>query len=559
MADLTLESSPETEIPVSGNSDADRRLFKTLDSHHPDYDEWLENWKVYRDTSGEAEPNKEDYLPKNKLEPGDQYAFRRDISHWCPESARANNKIVSALYQSKPKRTIADKQITEFIDNSDGRGNGFNAVMAKIMLQLLAYGVTRILVNVPPVSGKKPGSSLTEAEAQQAGLRPRVIIYNPLNVIDWDVDGLGVLNMIRIRETQIRKLNPQDPESPNVFITRFIHFDREWARWWEFQGEKDRETIVPNGTGSNQHGLGMVPMVVRYWPQEMKPMIGASFIRYMSKLDVSKFQSESDREYATYLHAHPQLKIWCNESPSKRNLGVSTWLHFLPGDATQGREDAEYVQAPLAAFDAIDRAIENKLSAIYRHSGADPMGVIARSTSKVFESSGISRAWSFATSEALLLSDLADAAVEIEWAVLKLVSRWLGKENFDGEIQYPEEFDLSSVGTLIDETAAITQMINSPTLAKYRFKRIAAVSMGDASAELLDKVNKEIESRPLFGVPAGRDVTDRPTIDMGMGVEDDEEEPESEPPAKKPTSRLNTTTNASQGGANNQPKKPTRK
>jgi hypothetical protein len=507
----TPQNASTRSKTVGSSDENNRKLFLALQKKHPHYVEWEETWTIYRDVVGDNEPNKEDYLPKGAKEPQEDYDFRVKIAHWTPETPRAINRITSALYQQKPKRELKNKLLEKvFIDDCDMEGTSFDNFMARVMRQLLDYGMTRVLVNQMPrgvATGPMGGNGeqvYTREDRNRDRLRPYVVLYNPLNVIDWDVDEHGGLNMIRIKEIRYRKNDPTDPFSEQEKVTRFIHYDRQKTTWWDFSGVEGKEVLMAEET--SVHGLGRVPMVVRYWPEKMKPMIGQAYIRYMAKWDMAKFQAESDREYATFLHSHPLLLVWTDEQNPARVMGSGTFWHLKPGGAGgEAKEDAKYMGAPLDSFDALDNNIDKKLAAIYRHSNADPMGVVQQERAGVFETSGVSRAWSFATSEALLLSDLADAAVDIEVDILNLVTMW--EEGPDakwmGEVQYPEEFDLSSTAQLISELQQIMMMVNSPKLIRLSQKRIAASKVGDVSATVLKQIQVEIDKNPLIGTMAG--------------------------------------------------------
>ena len=195
----------------------------------------------------------------------------------------------------------------------------------------------------------------------------------------------------------------------------------------------------------------------------------------------------------------------------------STYLKLNPGTGSQGREDARYIESPANAFEALQQVIEENRTLIYRQAQVDPLGQISSGKStQNFQASGVSRAWSFGTSEARVLSKIADRMESVERQVLEIVLRFLDRSStkdpseqvFKGDIQYPEEFDLSSTHQLIEERATIAMQVNSPTLIKTLDKRIAASKVGDTTAEVLKKIVGEIESNPLMGSMAGKKLVD---------------------------------------------------
>jgi hypothetical protein len=513
------------------NAMADLDLYKLLNRKHPVYELWAPWWEKFRDVAGEEEAKKETYLPKNKLEPDKEYSFRVEMSEFIPETPRSILRVTGALYKEKPKRELKSKPLEDFTADVDLEGTDINGFMEnRAITQLLTYGTTRILVNVrtpPEAIDPQTGRVVALSRAQEItlGLRPYLIPYSPLSVIDWDTDELNRLNMVRIMEITERKQDPGDALSDRLKITKFIHYDRQKSVSWEFAGDKEGQQELISVT-TREHDLGVVPMVVAYWPTKLKPMVGSCYIRYMAKADLQKFRAESDQAYDTYLHAHPLFKIHTQDELAEVGIGSSTYLKLRPGTAGQEREDASYVTAPNSAFEALRQVIKDKLETIQRHANTDPLGVVEPG-SKIFQASGVARAWSFGTSEARVLSELADTAAQIEKRLFDVVLRYMTpgelKEEslFEGEVQYPEEFDLSSTHTLLEETKEIAQMVNSETLLRILHKRIAASKIGDASPQMLKKVQKEIDDNPLINTPIGKEqeIIEFPLMEGGQQPE----------------------------------------
>lgn len=500
---------------------ADSTLFKRLSAKHPDYAAWEPEWLRYRDVVGDALVDKERYLPRNKFEPVTQYDFRVELSQFVPESGLAIDRLLGALYKEKPKRDLAGHapELKGFMDRATRKGQSFNQIIEDISHRMMSYGTTRVLVNVPPVNlpdNATPLTSdggLTRAEEQRAGLRPSIIDYSPFAVLDWEHDIDGVISYCRIKEERTVRL-PSELESDKTHgkFVRFLEYDRETVTWTDFQETKDSEMEQVGTIETRTHGLGVVPLVVENL-REVKEFIGHSFIRYGSRADIRKFQAESDLAYDTYMHAHPFLAIWTEDELKEVGVGSSTFLKLNPGTGSQGREDARYVESPANAFEALQQVIEENRTLIYRQAQVDPLGQISSGKStQNFQASGVSRAWSFGTSEARVLGKVADRMESLERQILEIVLRFLDPdarakppgEVFEGNIQYPEDYDLSSTHQLIEERALIATQVNSPSLLKIIDKRIAASKVGESTAAELKKIVGEIENNPLLGTMAGK-------------------------------------------------------
>lgn len=552
----SIQAQPAQTQPTEAGAgvDQDEALFKALSSEHPDYCSWKERWKVYRDVTDDADFEKEAYLHQNEREHADQYAFRVKIAEFLPDTPSYLARLIGAVFDTKPARTLdRHPKLKGFTDSVTRARKGsalssMDCFMEQVAWDLMRYGTIRVAVSSRSVP---VGASI--AEEQDAGARPYIILYSPLSVIDWAEDDDAELTMARVREEFTRKADPDDPISPHVKHIRFIQYGRMVTRWWVFRQDPDDPSkwirlTGEDGEGEAEHNLGIVPMVVHYWPKAYRTMIGCSFVRYMARAEVSKFRSDSDLDYDTHMHAHPALCLKTNKKTKEDIvIGGGRYIKLLPGDGVSQGEDAFYLQYPTPAFDALKQTIDSKRASVKRYASVDPAGMFEEEASPN-PASGVSRAFSFGTSEARLLSSLADALAEIEAGIYDMVLRYWGEKPdkdgiaFQGEVQYSEEFEVGTGPELLDEIERAGATINSPTLIKFMQKRYARKKAGDAGQKLLEEIDEEIESRPVLAsaVRDERDLFDMPVL----GVDDAEDEDDQEedvapagPPPRTPAAR----------------------
>ncbi len=201
-----------------------------------------------------------------------------------------------------------------------------------------------------------------------------------------------------------------------------------------------------------------------------------------------------------------------------------------------------YVSMPESVSKNIREVIQLNIDTMHRHSGTDPLGVMQAGKGNVFQASGVSRAWSFGTSEARILKNVAMKMQRIEVQVLDIVTRHLVPSDrvlpseesaFAGEVKYPEEFDPSSSFQLMENAERATELVNSETLHKTLAKRIAATLAGEVKHETLQKILKEIEDNPLPG-EASEAALSLPEIDL-TSDDDGNAAPKGPPPANRNT------------------------
>jgi hypothetical protein len=527
-------NNPGAVTPASVASDSgddpSTALYKALSSKHPDYMAWEDKWRIYRDCVDDSQFQKEFYLHQNEREVDSQYRFRLEISEFLPDTPSYIDRIAGALYAEKPKRDFkGDKKLVDFAERvtKSRRASlaSMDNFMERVIRALLTYGVTRVLITTKVAAPEVEGSVVTRADEIKAGARPYACLYTPLSVIDWSEDEDGELDMARVVETYSRKVDPQNPQSPHVEYTRFTQYDKQTAQWWVFRRDPEDETKwIEDGSlgGVANHGLGLVPMVVHYWPDMVKCMIGQSYIRYMARAEVSRFRNESDLDYDAHMHAHPALCIKTNEKiKSEVVIGGGRYIRLRPKDNAQEGEDAFYLEYPTPAHDALRELIDAKTGRVRRYAAVDPTGAIDDNDSGQATStaSGVSRAWSFGTTEARTLSSLADAAAEIEAAIFDLVLRYYGEQpdpetgvTFSGEVQYPEEFEVAATDALLDQAERAGEFVNSETYHRYLHKRLVRSNAGDAGQDTLEEIFEEIDNNEVR-VPA---VQEPPADIMGF-------------------------------------------
>lgn len=151
------------------------------------------------------------------------------------------------LLSSKPQRDGADEDLLEDFDR---HGLRCDEVMLQASTMLNCYGLSWLLVDMPPVSDDDDVNMETK---KQKKLRPYCQALSPFAVRDWAYDDDGEIAWAIISETRVNEADP--------FTEReLIECRRVWTRndWRLF--EKDSSGEVKE-TVSATHNLGRVPLV----------------------------------------------------------------------------------------------------------------------------------------------------------------------------------------------------------------------------------------------------------------------------------------------------------
>lgn len=490
---------------MSGNADPSN-LFQFLEAKHPAYMKNVGLWELYRDICEEDWDTglKEVYLIKGIIEPASEYKKRAQMSEFLGESPIAVGRITSSLFMDMPARTGFENagSLKAFMDASTRTGDCIDILMQEITRTGLVYGTCHVLVD----RRQTPENIILRSKKDEmdAGIHiPFAVSFTPLDLWNWDVDADGNYNWVNFAQN----LSSQKSVFGNRrMFRRFTVFNRENWSVFEINLEDEQGMLNPDPKSfrvvhSNvPHNLGYVPVISFSPLKRLQTAIGMSFINKSSRADLKGFRRDSDLQWDLYVHSHPILKVWTNDSLKKIGVGGSVYMQLKPKEGEIGAEEALYVSLPDSAFEGNFRAVTEARGEAYRHAGLDPMGIANQEAPQA--ASGLSRAWSFSTSEAKLLSSIANKLEQFEFDLLQVVADYTG-DKLAGTIRYPQTFDLAGATELIKSYKEIGPSIKSDIFHGATLQRIAINLVGDITAEKSAKMLKDIEKagKPEMIVP----------------------------------------------------------
>lgn len=516
-----------------------------LNAKHPIYERMAPKWHLWgRTMSGDFQAVD---LPRGEIENETLYAQRSNLTEWIPEAPKIVKRILSAIYKEPPNRETdfastkskieklasaltrlifrkppeedVERLVQAIIaEDADLYSQGMDAFMRTVAAKgVMTYGVGHVLVDKPSVDNPG-GATLTREDEIRLGIeRPFMRFYGPLSLWNWAVDEQGKLLWAVLHEDDYETT---DRGRTQHKIERFREFTRTDMWVWQRIVESDTNTDGENTSDTLEqvkhveHNLGRVPIATIYGLGVETPMVGDSFIKLIARADVRKLQIESDNGWALYLHNHPFLKILTTRDLGEVGIGTNAYLKLNPDQ----REDAEYVQPPDSVFKSNADAIDHYTTEAHKQGGLDPLGTHIDQPSNI---SGISRAWSFMTSEGPTLASLADQLEAGERDVFELVVRWLTPSRRKAALEtnaryswvritYPDNFDLAEISALESMTPAVIQS-RSQAGWKAFMKRLLGIAVGDVDPDIRMLIGKEIDdAKPPWERPGfeGKDAYD---------------------------------------------------
>ncbi len=441
---------------------------------HKDYKENVNHWEYFiRSYNGGFDYQVGQYLNRYNLELDNEFN-QRLLNTPCDNHCRNIIQIYSSfLFRVNPTREFGEMQdeasLESFLKDTDLDGNNFDTVIKQAQNYAAIYGHSLLILDKPKVV------SNTKADELQQDIRPYLSIVTPENILDWnykrEVNGRYVLDYLKVRE---------EVDRDGGIYLRCWYLDRVDTHYVK----DDRTDPILIDTAENQ--IGKIPAVILYNSKSHKRGIGQSDLTDIADLQKAIYNEFSEIEQLIRLTNHPSLV----KTPSVNASAGAGAIIEMPEEIEPNLKP--YLLQPSGSnLQSIMDSITKKIEAINRiaHTGAVR-------TTKTQVSSGIALQTEFELLNARL-SEKADNLQLAEEQLFKLYAQFQNV-NFDGEINYPESFNIRDFATdLMFYQQAKAINVKSPTLVKEIDKEIARAVVDDN--EKLNIIFDEIDTKPEVG------------------------------------------------------------
>ena len=459
---------------------------------HPDYERKMNDWNFhYRSYLGGQDYENGYFLHRYILETEEEYLKRAEFTHLDNHCRNVIQIYSSFLFRVPPTRNFGsltgDPQLQQFLMDADFDGRQYNNVIREAQVNASIYGTCWLIVDKPNSNAK------TRAEELSQDIRPYISVYTPENVTNWKYErasnGRYYLTSLTVVEDMMGK---------DAIVKVWTMEDITTYKVEEFT--IGYATKKPTKIDEQENALGKIPAVVLYNQRTSKKGIGISDLSDVADLQKSIYNDYSEIEQLIRLSNHPSLVKTPNVEAS---AGAGSIIE-MPEDLAP--ELKPYIIQPSSqSLESIMKTIQTKVDAINRitHMGA------VRGTEKTVNS-GIAIQTEFQLLNARL-SEKADYLQNTEEQIFDLYAKWQGT-TFDGEIFYPESFDLRDFSADLQflQQAKASGVI-SDTFIKEVDKQIARAVVDDD--EKIANIDAEIDAKPR---PIGQFST--PTIE-GVEIE----------------------------------------
>jgi len=443
-----------------------------IESQHQHYKGMIPRWEYFiRSYLGGKEYADGKFLQPYMLEFENEYYKRIQFTPLDNHCRNIIDIYSSFLFRVQPVRQFGSLQddisVQQFLDDADLEGRSFEALITEAQRFASVYGHVWLLMDKPSTN------VMTRAEELNEGIRPYLNVYTPENVLDWHYTrnsaGYYYLDYLKIREEQTAEGEYYKLWYLDKIDTIFIStINRD---------EPKLVTSVPNP-------LMKIPAVILYNQRSPMRGLGVSDLNDVADLQKAIYNEFSEIEQIIRLSNHPSL---VKTKDTDAGAGAGSIIE-MPENLDANLKP--YILQPNGSnLDGVLRSIDHKVEAINRltHIGS------LRSTAQRIQS-GIALRTEFELLNAKLSekSQLIQLAEEQLW---RLFADWQ-ETTFDGEIEYPESFDIRDWATDLELLqAAKASNIPSDTFAKEIDKQIAKTVIEDNAT--LEIINSEIDSKSV--------------------------------------------------------------
>ena len=439
-----------------------------IENQHQHYKGMMPRWEYFiRSYLGGKEYQDGKFLQPYQLEFENEYHKRINFTPLDNHCRNIIDIYSSFLFRVEPVREYGslteDMSVEQFKDDADLEGRSFNALMREAQRFASIYGHVWLLMDKPSTN------VMTRAEELDQGIRPYLNIYTPENVLDWHYTrndaGYYYLDYLKIREEQTAegeyyKLWYQD-KIDCVFVS---------------STSRDEPKLI----SSLPNPLMKIPAVILYNQRSPMRGLGVSDLTDVADLQKAIYNEFSEIEQIIRLSNHPSL---VKTKDTDAGAGAGSIIE-IPENLDANLKP--YILQPNGSnLDGVLRSINHKVEAINR---LTHVGTLRATAERV--QSGIALRTEFELLNARLSekSKLMELAEEQIW---RLFADWQ-ETVFDGEIEYPESFDIRDWATdleLLQQAKASN--IKSATFAKEIDKQIARTVIEDDTT--LEQIDSEID------------------------------------------------------------------
>jgi hypothetical protein len=442
-------------------------------------------YRKYRDlyAGGEQmQAHAAEYLKQRQKEPTEVYFERLERVYYENYIGSIVDWYAATLFRREPELSVIGPDeagrrfFNQFVDDCDRKGTSLSDFFRARLIDTLVQGVSYTLVDFP----KADTPAGTRAEEDATGVsRAYLVDYPAESLTNWSLDAAGTFEWVVLRSSYLRKDKASDPELHRETVWRY--YDRERYEVWrqrEKQGEANKQQ--PELIDRGRHALASQKRVPLF---EMRVSDGLWLMNKAGSLQLEHFNKSNALAWALTMGLYAMPVVY-SEREWKQILGESYYIQLGSNDRF-GWTEPEGKVFQIAA-DNLARLQEEIYRVCYlltqAHGPASSMAA----------QSGLSKLRDFAITQEVLRA-YGDAVKDCMKRVLRAIATARQDELQIG-VSGLDDFDIGDFSSDLDDAQRLLSLgIDSPTLRKQVFKRLAFKYLCDTRQEVKDEIALEID------------------------------------------------------------------
>lgn len=440
--------------------------------------------RMYRDlyTGGLDFKNRaSEYLLRRQKEPLDVYGERLQRVFYQNYIGSIIDWYASTLFRREPSIQFegglesGQRFLSEFVDDCDRRGTELSTFFRQCLVDTLISGQTHILIDFPRTS-RVPKN---RAEEDESGVsRAYVLQYQSEDLINWSIDESGDYDWIVIRQQLRRQPKVDSPEI--VEETYWRYYDRsEFRTYKRVEAKQDGNGIVLVDSGAHAFTRDQrVPLIT------MRVSEGLWLMNKAANVQLEHFNKSNALAWAITMGLFAMPVIY-SDREWNQIVGESYYIQLGPTDRFGWTEpDGKVYQIAANNLESLKEEIY-RVCYLTQASGEMVSG---------HAQSAVSKQMDFAITQEVLRSYGAVIKDCIR-RVLVAIGR-ARKDDIVVAVTGLDEVDIGDFATdLQDAKDLLAVGIESPTLRRQIYQRLAIKYLNDARQELKDQIAREIDAQ----------------------------------------------------------------
>lgn len=460
---------------------------------NPDHDELMPQWQRCSDVvDGQDEIHKagEKYLPKLTDEETAEYFARLKRSDFFNATWRTIAGMAGMAFR-KPPVVEVPAAIEPMLTDIDMAGKAIDKLAKGLVEDMLEYGCFGLMVDHP--SRPEGVKAITQAVAEQMGLRPVIRYYEIESVINWRykrINNRWQLALVVLKESA----EVGDDEFSHKADDRYRVLDliQNAQGAWTY---RQREFRINDKGEDEQVGSDMFPLLDGKPLSEIPfKIVGAMEEPPLIDLvdaNIAHYQINSDYRHGLHFTGLPTAVVAGYQKTEGEKLYIGSTSAWIFPDPQAKASFLEFTGQGLSETREALRALEQRMAVLGARMIADET-----TQAETLGGTQIKRAGE----NSILASIVLEVSDALGWA-LTIFAAWAGSP---GEVKYQINRDFNPAGLDAQQLTALVGAVQAGQVSEAEFfdllQRHDVVDAGKTFEEHQAETEMQGPSRPVVGV-----------------------------------------------------------